>query len=347
MIRYKLITEESESNIPFEYMLLPKYLFNNEVIYNCAISVDDAYDKLVKLGKELCSIEKPESFEFKNVFPIYEGNSMSTELYKQLNTYFKGYDIDHSTILLEPLNPNYIMTTSLDITDEKITQLLKKWINENGYPTPRKFSLDFVNECKYLYLFDDCIKWMYKANDEDVNKSLQPYINFFKNIELFNFDIKNYENTSLYFLIMNEYGFDISLSDKEIEIFHTNDLKHQTDIVEVLRKLILIAIHQITKSGLKFPNDYSVLKDKPFYNNETDTYSVVDVANSLIGIAFYRLNQNATTYYLGKRKRVCANPHCNNVFEISKGNYKYCSICRNKDIPNILRVKKFTEKQKR
>ena len=364
MIRYEVIAEESETGIPFEYILLPKYRLKKETIINCAVSVEDAYDSLIQLGKRLNEISKINQFEFQHILPIDRGLAVSFDLYNQINTSYEQFNIQYSPSTISDLKPlsrdeNSLTNDKIEvkthihrntINDQHIIQLLNEWIEENGYPTQNHPTPNFINNCIYLYLFNDCIKWMYKANkdefDIDYEAKLRFYVNFFKNIELFNIEIDPDKNHSLYFLIMNEYGFDISLSSREIEIFYNCDFKNNlNDIIEILRKLLLVAIHQITKSGMEFPSNYSISKNKPFYNTETDTYAIVDVANSLIGIAYYRLNQNATSYYLGKRKRICANPHCNNIFEVPKGNHKYCSICRKKDIPNILRVKRFTEKQ--
>lgn len=232
-------------------------------------------------------------------------------------------------------NRHDIYDTIIDIVGDNSSKCFydyEQWIDNNAYPYSFKSYLEkenynivnFMYDSALLSMYYEMYLWAFKFEDDgyDIGKR------FYKLLHLLNLA----EN------VLNEYN--VSPEDIKLAIPDANnDKKKNVPLFYNLRRLLLKLITDKTNDY-----EYQITKQIPFYNKDKDIYHLYNKANSIMGIAYYKLLLNITSNSK-KRQKICLNPSCINFVVIDR-NYRYCDECRNNGIPEMLKHRRYENSEK-
>ena len=231
-------------------------------------------------------------------------------------------------------------------------EVFNRYVIENGYPylietlphmidkvySPEYF--EFANECLTIYLIEELRKWILKLKNK-TNKSYSikkdgaidtfPTYQVRRLYEILKSRLlsmtKSHDTILIYDDITKEEA--INVLEKGLPIDDSNkkltalDFEYRDKFIRILQRTLIYYILSIINGPYK--NQYTITKQLPIYNTETEQYRLYTTAHSLMGIAYDTLLFSLTALKESYKRSVCEFPNCNNEFE-KIGNSPYCSI---------------------
>ncbi len=272
------------------------------------------------------------------------------------NKFFTNFYFKTKTCALH----NKIIDTFKDNKDD-IIYIYKNWILENGYPyncysnqfyAYKNVTEDifyFFNDCIYLYVIFELHKY--------ANKYLE-LIEHNRNLKVEKYNdvtiISKHSKFPIYIeLLKEELEFTLKIPEeppaakynKTIEKELANNyFDEMTKYFELLNESLIQFTYYLIIN--KSSNNFYITRQLPIYNITEKIFELYYTANSLMGIAYNQLLLYLTSkYYLKIKRKICANPNCNNDFE-KNGKTKYCESCSENKVSLELAKNKYENSSK-
>ena len=300
--------------------------------------VDNLKEKYcIAIFNNYYSIDKLTTEDIKSLYYI---SQLKSEKHSEIIGKHKSYLIDvlsvHNSIYnlgKYIYNLNFYSNISdieLKMPNDEIIDVLKDWINLNGFPNKRfdsknfyYYLIDDINICNFvlhsiiIYTFTS-IKIIIdkKMNetpenpiDEKLLRELDNYITFINPCERL-LQMKKDND-----FINQSYPY-----DKLIEVLNKHEDKYNQSYLNALLKALILITNYLCK---KCNYDYDVSTLRPIYIlDELDDFIGVEEAQSIMGISMLRLQQIITSEEKGFLTR-CSNPNCKCLINGANG-AKYC-----------------------
>ena len=312
MLNYKLLNQVDKLNNE-DITLINYCRFTNnfdklESVKECMVNSKEVFDSINNIGRRLLN----------NIFDVYkEEISNGYSIYHLINSFVLDYQ---NTILEE----------------------YKIWITDNGYPYSYVHYKDngvfgytyFVKDSIILSLIFEIFIWINKIIKLEDNTEVDDTLRFENLLNLINIKEVILSDSSTW---ISRYGYQFNI-DKELLLFSNikeSINKDKSSLFSSARRILLTMVNN------RFNNkDFIISKQTPIYIKEQDCYHICCSSNSLMGIAYYYLLLTLSSLQYEFKEKICKSPHCINFFE-AEGNQRYCNECRNKNISNILKNRKY------
>lgn len=225
----------------------------------------------------------------------------------------------------------------------------RQWIIENGYPYPLNHESTECNDSDLIQFAIDCMKlallfnihlWInklidYQAKDEEIlTNELEMLLKILNAKQL----ILNSTTFWGY-----EYNKSFNLNDQLqlLEDIKCSLKQKRNEFINSLRNILIIYLLDTIDNR----PEMLITKQIPVYIPSQNFYCIYCGANSIIGIAYYKLLLNLSTFNYEGKYKICDTPQCINYF-VKTGNTRYCKECKNAGIGDKQKNRKYNHSLK-